>query len=94
MVDQEVKKLEQSAKQTGKSFKLFGKDIGSVGDIAKFVFGSILGVGAVQVLRSLINFLKEAAIAGREFTQSIFKLSVAVRALQRRGLDITFKSTL
>ena len=94
MVDREVKQLEKSTKNAGKSFKLFGQDIGSVGDIAKYVFGSILGISAVQVLRSIINYLKEAAIEGKKFTQSIFKLSVAVRSLQRRGLDVSFQGSL
>lgn len=61
----------------------------ALGDISKFVFGSILGITAVTAVRDLINVLKDAIKKGLEFQYTLFTFEVAVRGLQRVGLDAT-----
>lgn len=89
-----VTQAQNEIKSATSSTKVFGVEIGNMGDIAKFVFGSVLGVTAVTVLRNIINYFKEAAVAGREFAESVVKLSVSTRALQRVGMDVTFKGAV
>ncbi len=75
-----TKELDKSTKAT-KGF----------GDISKFVFGSILGITALSVIRGLITGLQQAAVSAFELAKGMFQLEVGVRALQRAGVDITIK---
>jgi hypothetical protein len=89
-----TKHLKQTQDETTKSMRLFGREIGNVGDMARLVFGSILGVTAITALRNIIRFFQEATKEGLEFARTIFKLSVSARALERRGLDVTLESSM
>jgi hypothetical protein len=62
-----------------------------IGAVGSFVFGSVLGVTATSVLRRVIDFLGQAIEVGREFNQSLFQMEVAVRGLQRVGIDTTME---
>lgn len=50
----------------------------------KTVLKSLLGLSAIQIARSIINFLKEAATLSQEFNFEQYKLEVGIRAAQRR----------
>ena len=88
-INQALKELNSQTKKTTQSTKIFGMEIGKLGKVGQFVFGSILGLGAVQILRSIIGKFKEAAQEVIGFSQELFKLGASTRALQRSGLDIT-----
>ena len=70
--------------------------LSNLGGVGKLVFGSILGIGAVQALqrvtRAFVDFAKEILQRGTEMTEVIFTLEVAIRGLQRIGLDTTIGS--
>jgi len=65
------------------------------GNIAQFVFGSIIGVTAVQAFqrltRAFVDFAKEILQRGEEMSATIFTFEVAIRGLQRVGLDTTIE---
>ena len=63
----------------------------NLGGVAQFVFGTVLGVGAIQAMRKLIEVFKEAITASLEFQQGMFTLEVAIRGLQRMGLDTSIE---
>ncbi|MHA2344505.1 MAG: hypothetical protein ACXADW_21830, partial [Candidatus Hodarchaeales archaeon] len=88
-INQALKELNSQTKKTTKSTKLFGFELGKLGDIGKFVFGSILGLSAVTAVREIIQLFKAAAQEVIGFSQELFKLGASTRALQRSGLDIT-----
>lgn len=67
------------------------KSATNLGNIFKFVFGAILGLSAITILRRVIGFLTAAAQEGYEFGKAIFQLEIGVRALQRAGMDITIR---
>lgn len=94
MVDESVANLEQKAQEAGKGFDFFGIKIKNLGDIVSLVFGTSIAMIAINALKDLVGWLKEAAQVGVEFSRSIYTLSVSVRALQRRGMDITFEEAL
>jgi len=87
-IEAEYKKQTQASKQATDSFKLFGVEIKNLGDVAKFVFGSVLGVTAISALRNIIRFLGDAAQAAIDFGKSQFVLELAVRNLRRFGSDV------
>jgi hypothetical protein len=78
-----LQEVQKESGQTGKAFM-------GMGDIAKYVFGTILGLSAIQILRQVVQWLGQAAQSGYEFTKAIFQLGIAVNALRRSGIDITF----
>lgn len=82
--------LKQKPKDAGAVSTAFSK----LGDISKFVFGTVLGISAIQILRDIAQWFGNALKSGEEFAQSIFKLTASVHALQRVGFDITMKDTL
>lgn len=84
------RKVREETEGATDSLKIFGVELQAVGKIASFVFGSVLGITVFSILRKFIGLLGEATEAGLEFGQSLFKLEVAVRALQREGVPITF----
>ena len=63
--------------------------LGNLGQVGQFVFGSVLGIGAVQAIRQIIDVFREAIAISLEYQQSLFTLEVAIRGLQRVGLDTT-----
>jgi len=67
------------------------KSTSTLGDISKFVFGGILGLTAITVLRDLVNWFKQLTREGYEFVKGIYQMEVGVRALQRAGMDITIR---
>lgn len=69
----------------------FASSLSSLGSIGSFVFGSVLGVTAVGVLRNIIQFFTDATDAAVKFNQTLFEFEVGVRAIQRLGLDLTMK---
>ena len=89
-----MKRVRAEETSTASSTTGLGSVFSNLGNIAKMVFGGSIAIVAVNALRKLISFLKEAAEEGTNFAQSMFKLSVSVRALRQKGMDITFKDTL
>ncbi len=85
------KTVAKSAKGMGSAWDRAKKSLGDLGDVGKFVFGTVLGLGAVQSIRKLIGFFRGVVTAGLEFQQSMFTLEVAIRGLQRVGLDTTIE---
>lgn len=79
----------QAVRELNEESRTLGGTFSNLGSISKFVFGSILGVSALGVLRKIIDLFKSATEAAIEFTRATFKLEIAVRGLQRAGLDIT-----
>lgn len=59
--------------------------LSSLGNVARYVFGGILGVTAVTALRNMINYLNEAGQQALNYSKMLFTLSLAVRNLQRQG---------
>lgn len=70
------------------SFGVVGQAVfgGMVGGVAFFAVQKLLEAG-----KKLIQFFIEATQAAIEFTRSTFTLEIAVRGLQRIGLDTTIK---
>jgi len=60
-INQALKELNSQTKATTQSTKIFGIEVGKLGDIGKFVFGSILGITAVTAIREIIGLFKDAA---------------------------------
>lgn len=79
--------LKQLTATTGGTTQAFG----GLGNVAQFVFGSVLGLSAVNVLRNIVKYLQDAAQAGVEFGKAIYQMGIGVRALQRQGTEITLK---
>ena len=75
----------------GTVFDRIKEKLGELGQVGQFVFGTVLGIGAVEALRKVIAFLKEAITASLDFQKSLFTFEVSVRALQRIGLDTSIK---
>jgi hypothetical protein len=68
--------------------------IGSIqrlGTVGQAVFGTIFGVTVVGVIRQIVSGMGDLIKRGLDLNRSFFNLSVAVRALQRVGLDISFE---
>lgn len=79
------------ASSGGGGFLGFLKSLGTVGQIA---FGYTLGTLAIQALRSITNFFKEAAQAGFEYAQALARLKISTNILQEKGYNITLRETL
>lgn len=67
----------------------FTSSLSSLGSVAQFVFGSVLGITAVGVLRSISEFFTQATDDAIKFNQQLYQFEVGVRAAQRSGLDVT-----
>ena len=87
----EMKKVESATKRSTTGFSVFGRELGKMGDIAKYVFGTILGVTVITALRSIVRYLGEAAQASIDFARQVYLLEVAIRAYQRSGFDTTIE---
>lgn len=91
---QAVRELNAEMKNTsagGGGILGFFQNLGTVG---QFVFGSVLGITAISVLRNLVNWFKEVAAAGFEYAQALKRLEISTQILQERGVNITMKETL
>lgn len=73
------------------AIKSMTSSLSNMGSVAQFVFGSVLGVSAVTVLRQIIQYFGQAIKNGEDFTRSIFQLGLAINSLRREGIDITFQ---
>lgn len=67
------------------------KQVSDLGSVANRVFRSIIGFIVLNVLRRVLDLYGDLIEAGKEFARSVIDLSVAVRALQRSGIDVTFE---
>ena len=85
------KNVAGSLQQTASAANSARSGFAGLGDAAKYVFGTVLGIGAIQVLQKIIAYLNQAMQSGFELSKGIFQLDVAVRALRRSGLDITLQ---
>jgi hypothetical protein len=85
------KKLAKEELNAQKNAKGLAGAFSNLGKVGSFVFGGVLGLIGVDALRSIVNWFKQAAIAGKEFVTSMYKLSVGARAMQRVGVGITIK---
>lgn len=79
-----MRELGTTTKQTTESFA-------GLGNISKYVFGTILGVTAVGAIQRVIQYLTQAAQAGFDFAKAIFQLEIGIRALRRAGMDVTLQ---
>ncbi|MHA2086388.1 MAG: hypothetical protein ACXABD_21805 [Candidatus Thorarchaeota archaeon] len=86
-----LKKVKTEAKETEGGIQGFVSRLGELGTIGRFVFGTVFGLGAVQALRQVIDLFKEAIQASLDFQRSVFTLEVAIRGLQRVGLDTSIE---
>lgn len=82
----------QATQPFGERVRGFVSSLGELGQVGQFIFGTVLGIGAVQAIRKVIDIFREAITSSLEFQQSLFTLEVAVRGLQRMGLDTTIAS--
>lgn len=72
-----------------KSTKEMTRSMFSLNDIASTFFGFTISNVAVQAVQKLTGFMREAVVAGNEWSRTLFNLGTAVRALQRTGVEIT-----
>lgn len=91
VAQQAVKELGQELDNTGIKKDKFKGNVITLGDVFRIVFGVTVGQMAVQMIRKFISALSNAVTTGETFLGTLFKLNVAVRALQRNGLDITME---
>lgn len=63
-------------------------------DGLKTVFQAVFGFSLVSIFRNIVNYFKELAVNAVELTQSMYKLGVSIRSLQKRGLDVTIAETI
>jgi len=64
---------------------------GGLNTIAQVFFGTTLGGLGMTAMRAFSNVLQETTKNGEEWSRTMFNMSVAVRALQRTGVEITLK---
>jgi hypothetical protein len=83
--------INNAMQATGKGATRLSAAFGSMGNVASFVFGSVLGLSAITILQDIIGYFQKAAVSAYEFTKAMFSLEVGIRALQRSGIDITIK---
>ena len=76
-----LREVQSETDKTGKSFL-------NLGNIISRVFGAFF---IIKILRDVVRWLGEASQSGYEFVRAIFQLNVAVNALRRSGIDITFQ---
>jgi hypothetical protein len=94
-INQALKQLNTASTQAQGGLQGLIQRLGNLGNVGQFVFGSVLGFTAVTVLhrvtRAFVDFAKEILQRGTEMTEVIFTLEVAIRGLQRIGLDTTIE---
>lgn len=79
-----IHELNEETKQT---VTLFEK----LGTAGQFAFGTVLGVTAIGVVRQIVQYMREATSVAIEFSRANFQLELAVRGLQRVGVDTTIQ---
>lgn len=67
----------------------FSQSLTGLAKVALQVVAALLGF---RVLQEIKQFFTESIEAAEEFSVSLYRLEVSIRALQRTGLDITFES--
>lgn len=83
--------LDEEGKLITKTNSL-GSSFNSLGGIAKFVFGSILGITAVTALRNIISWMMQGVSQAIEYQRSLTLIQIGIRALEREGFDTTIAS--
>lgn len=96
----EEKKAEEAAKKAADAMKKPGEAtpiveklktaFGGLGDIIGKVSAAFIAMQAFQFLK---RQLSEAIEIAEEFSQSMYRLEVSIRAMQRAGSEVTFEST-
>jgi len=88
-----LQQLNTQTQQSATGLRGMVSNIGNLGTIAKGVFGGIIGFGAVQAVqrltRAFLDLAKTILNAAKEISQTKFAFEVAVRGLQRVGIDTT-----
>src|SRR3972149_7333337 len=86
-----VSQTNQALREMTKESQGSGGALSSLGSIGSFVFGSVLGLTAVTVIRNLIGQFKEISKSAIEFSAVLFRLELAVNGLRRAGMDTTLE---
>src|SRR3990167_3481819 len=84
-----VSQTNQALREMTKESQGAGGALSSLGSIGSFVFGSVLGLTAISVIRRLIGVLKEVSQAAIDFNAVLFRMELGVNALRRSGVDTT-----
>jgi ABC-type arginine transport system permease subunit len=86
-----LSEVKRESDQAATGLQGFITKVTNLGGIGKYVFGAIIGISAIQALRSLVRGIKDAAEAALDFQQKLFAFQISVRALQRAGLETTLQ---
>lgn len=82
-----LKQLNTQATQNKSTFQ-------NLGGAIQYAFVTVLGLNAVNAIRSAISSLNDLMEKGFQVSESFFRLEVGVRALRRAGIEITSKELL
>lgn len=82
---QEYKKIAEASKQTSES----GSALLALGNVAKYVFGTIFGITAISAVRNFMRYLSDAGQQAIQYTKILFTLGLAVRQMERKGQPTT-----
>jgi DNA repair exonuclease SbcCD ATPase subunit len=88
-INNALQQLNAQTKQTATGVGGLTSKVSSLGNVGKYVFGTVLGLSAITALRDIARGIKEAAEAALDFQQKMFAFEISVRALQRVGLETT-----
>lgn len=88
-----LKDVDTELKQKPQDANGFASALSNLGKVGQYVLGTVLGISAVRVLSEIRRWFSEAAQAGIELEQTIFRLEASVRGLQARGIDVSMKET-
>lgn len=89
----EAQKVADNSKKTGEATPLVERlktALGGLGDVLGEVSAAFLAMQAFQFLKKQLS---EAIQIAEEFSQSMYRLEVSIRAMQRAGSEIDFEST-
>jgi hypothetical protein len=87
-------KIKTKLKDVGKEKDKLKDNVVNFGTVSKYVFGTVLGINAVNALLGLIKAFKNLIASSVDYAKELYKLGAGVRSLQKAGLDITMKGTL
>jgi len=90
-LEQEQQKAQQTTTKTGGIGGLLAGLGGSLGGIASVALGVIGITSAISTIRQMANYLRNAATQAKDFVQSVYAMSVGIRAMQRAGVNITIQ---
>ena len=85
-VNQGVKELKTNSGGAGSAIAAV---TGFVGGLA-----ADLGLSLISVLKSVIGYFKDAAVAAYDFSKALFQLQAGVNAMRRSGMEISTKDVL